>query len=209
MLKATDGKGRLYEAWLLLVEVREGYPWADEITARVDELLSSLQKDRAKDLISGETEARALREEAERLKDEVLRGGSLLPREKADEVMARLKGVAERSGEETLLARGIATYVATLSRSFEGGPQVGVRLDPRFPGPGVRIARVDPGTGAAIAGLLPGDVVLKFGGTALSGANDFTKAIAGRKPGEEVKVEVRRADADVVTLELLLGRRMR
>jgi S1-C subfamily serine protease len=137
-----------------------------------------------------------------------MRGGSLLPREKADEIMARLSDIAERSGEETVLARRIAAYVAELAKSFDGRPLVGVRFDSRFPGPGARLAHVDTGTGAEKAGLQPGDVVLEFGGTALASFNDFMKALAGRRPGETVEVEVRRATGETETLELTLGRRL-
>ncbi len=209
LLKATGRPAELYEAWLLLVEIREGYFGSDEISARADELLSSLQRDREKDLISAGIEARALRAETDLLQREALRGGSLLSREKADEITARLNDVAKRSGGDTALARQIATYVAELARSFAGRPLVGVRLDHRFPGPGARVASVDPGTGAAKAGLVPGDVVLKLGGIALLSFNDFTKALAEKGPGEKVEVEVQRATGEIESLEMVLGRRLR
>jgi hypothetical protein len=208
LLAAGGRPAELHEAWLLLVEVQEGCFGADAISARAEELLSTLRKDRSEELIAAETEVRALREETEQIEREVQQGGSLLTRERAGELMARLSDVAKRSGEGTLLARRIAAYVADLEKSFAGAPRVGVRLDAGFPGPGARIALVDPGTGAALAGLLPGDVVLALGGTALTGLDDFTKAIADRKPGERVAAEVRRAAGEVVTLEILLGRRM-
>lgn len=209
LLAAKGPPAELHEALLLLVEAREGCLDSDEITARADELLLTLRKDRAKDLDSAETEARALREEADLLQQEAQRGGSLLSSKKANEVMAGLRDVAARAGKETVLARRIASYVADLEKSFDEAPRVGVRLDPRFPGPGVLIGRVDPATGAAAAGIVEGDVVLKIAGTSLSGPNDFTKALAGKKPGEKVQIEIRRAAGEVVTLELLLGRRLR
>jgi hypothetical protein len=209
ILAATARPAELYEAWLLLFEVREGYLEVDELSARAEELLSSLQKDRAKELISAGNEVRALEEEAELLQREVQSGGSLLPREQADGIMARLNDVAKRSGEKTTLALQIAKYVAQLKKSFDGTPLMGVRLDFQFPGPGARLARVDPGTGAAKAGLKPGDVVLKLGGTALANLNDLSKALAGKKPGETVEVEVKRATGEVENLDLPLGRRLR
>jgi len=208
-LKASRRPTDLYEAWLLLMEVRDGYFGSDEISARADKLLSSLQEDRAKELISAETEARSLREETDLLQREVLRGGSLLPREKADEIMARLNDIAKRSGADSVLARRIAAYVAELARSFDGRPLVGVRFDSLFPGPGARLTQVDIGTGAAKAGLVPGDVVLKLGGTALSSFSDFVKALADKSPGEKVELEVRRATGEVELLQLPLGRRLR
>jgi hypothetical protein len=209
LLKAAGRPTELHEARLLLVEVREGYLVMDELSARADALLSSIRKSRAQELTAAEAEARALREEAESLQEEALRGGVLLPLEKANGIMARLKDVAKRSGEDTLLARAITKYVAELARSFQGRPLVGVRFDSRFEGPGARIAQVDIGTGAAKAGLVRGDVVLKFGGTALESFGDFLEALAGKKPGQTVKVEVRRASGETETLELTLGRRPR
>ena len=209
LLKAEGRPTELYEAWLLLLEVRDGYAEADEISARVGELLSTHLADRQKDLVSAESLARALREESELLKAEAARGGSLMSREKADEIGARLNDVAKRSGKDTVLAAQIAAYVSDLARSFDGTPLIGVRLDPQFPGPGARIARVDVGTGASKAGLAPGDVILTIGGTALANINDFTKALAAHKPGEKVEVDDRRATGEVETLELPLGRRLR
>ena len=209
LLEATGRPAELYEAWLLLAELRAGYFESDEISRRAEGLFSSIEGGRAKDLVFAEAQVRALREEAETLYEEVEKGGSLLSLEKANDIMARLKQVAERSGGETLLARRIATYIEELAAGFEGAPRVGVRLDPAFPGPGVRIALVENDTGAASAGLKPGDVILKFGETELSALNDFTKTIAARKPGEVVRIEVRRADGEVLALDLPLGRRPR
>jgi hypothetical protein len=209
LLKAAGRPAELYEACLLLTEVWEGHFDSDEIVSRAEELLSSLGRDRGEELISGETEARTLQAEVELLHEEVLRGGALLSREKADSIADRLSAVAKRSGGGTLLARRIEKYVADLAQSFEGPPHMGVRLDHRFPGPGVRIARVEANTGAAKAGLATGDVILKFGGATLSSVNDLTKALAERKSGETVLVEVRRVTGEVEVLELPLGRRLR
>jgi PDZ domain len=207
--EAACRPAELYEAWLNLLEVREGYLGSDDLSARADELLSSIRKNRATELLAAAAEAAALREEAELLKREALLGGSLLPRKKADEIMARLGDVAKRSGEDTVLARRIAAYVAELAGSFEGRPLVGVRFDAAFKGPGARLVTVDAGTGAAKAGLAPGDVVLKVGETALASHLDFVKALAGKGPGETITVEALRASGETEVLELTLGRRPR
>ncbi len=209
LLSTAARPAELYEAFMLLLEVREGYPHSDEISNRADELLSTLEKDRGKELIAGETEAISLREETDLLFSEVQRGGSLLAREQADDIIARLHDVADRSGGNTTLAGRIKTFVANLEKSFGGEPRLGIRFAPRFPGPGARIAKVDPGTGAAKAGLAPGDVILKLGGTTINGLDDLRKALCERKPGEKVEIEVRRVTGQVSNLELLLGRRMR
>jgi PDZ domain len=209
MLGAAGRPAELYEAWMLLVEVRDGYYDSDEVSTRAEELLSTLRKDRSKEFAAAETEARALRAEADILQTHVRGEGSLLSRKKADEIMVRLKDVAKRSGGDTVLAGRITAYIEELAESFEGTPLVGVRLDYRFPGPGVRIVRVDSGTGAAKAGLLSGDIVLRIAKTALAGPNDLSKALTGKKPGETVKIEVRRASGEIEALDLPLGRRLR
>jgi hypothetical protein len=208
LLKAGGGPAVLHEAWLLLEEVHQGYYGADEVSERAEALLAGLRKDRAEELTAARTAARALVEEAERLQGEVNAGGSLLARKKADEIMARLTELAGRAGEGSLLARRIEAYVAELAKSFEGRPLLGVRFDSRFAGPGARIAHVDFGTGASKAGLAAGDVVLKVDGSEVATFRDFMKALAGKKPGQKVEVEVRRATAEVETLEVTLGRRM-
>jgi hypothetical protein len=205
--KRKSRPAELYEAWLLLGEVREGYLGTDEVSARADEMFSALSEKHPEELLAAEKGVRALRREAERLQGEVQRGGSLLKRAAANDLMAGLDEIAKKAGD-TLLGRQIASFVAELRKSFDGTPRVGVRFDPRHAGPGVRIGYVFPGTGAAKAGLAPGDVFLALGGVKIGDRNDFLRALADRKPGETVDVEVRWTSGKVETIRITLGRQL-
>ena len=57
---------------------------------------------------------------------------------------------------------------------------------------GVKFADVREGSPAAKAGLKAGDIMVEFDGKALQNLYDFTYALRGKKPGDEVKVKVMR-----------------
>jgi serine protease Do len=89
---------------------------------------------------------------------------------------------------------------------FGGGPQpfVGLRFD--LDAKECKVTRVSEGSPAEKAGLKVGDIVLKFGNDKPDGPEELLKWIRGKKPGDEVALEVQR-DKEVIKLKLVVGRR--
>ena len=71
---------------------------------------------------------------------------------------------------------------------------------------GVKFADVREGSPAAKAGLKAGDIMIEFDGKAIQNLYDFTYALRGKKPGDEVKVKVTR-DGKPLEVTALLSRR--
>jgi C-terminal processing protease CtpA/Prc len=71
---------------------------------------------------------------------------------------------------------------------------------------GVKFADVREGSPAAVAGLKPGDVLIRFEGKEILNLYDFTDALRGKQPGDEVPVVVLREGREV-TATVTLGRR--
>ena len=92
--------------------------------------------------------------------------------------------------------------------SGEGGkrPSLGTMPDFEFAGPGVRVASVIPGSPAATAGIATGDVVLAIDGEEIADLKAYSALLKARKPGDKVKVRVRRGD-DVKEIEATLAAR--
>lgn len=68
---------------------------------------------------------------------------------------------------------------------------------------GYKLGGVTEGSPAALAGLKAGDIITKFGDKKISNIYDFTYAIGNYKPGDKVKVVVKRAEQELeVELEL-------
>jgi serine protease Do len=83
------------------------------------------------------------------------------------------------------------------------GPYIGVVADQDSRE--ARIAEVFPESPAAEAGILPGDVIVKFGGEEVPDFPALARQVQAHRPGEKVKVEVRRlTDGEEKTLELEL-----
>ncbi len=78
---------------------------------------------------------------------------------------------------------------------------LGVRMEQRRDE--VRLREVMPGTAAAAAGLRRGDVILEFGEHQVRSTQQFTSRIGRRKPGDKVKLKVRRR-GEVLILEATL-----
>ena len=70
--------------------------------------------------------------------------------------------------------------------------------------PGATLGSLTPGGPAADAGLRAGDVVTKLGATTITNANDLVGAIADHRPGDQVKVAVKRG-SETVELTVTLG----
>ena len=71
---------------------------------------------------------------------------------------------------------------------------------------GVKFADVREGSPAAKAGLKAGDIMTEFDGKAIQNLYDFTYALRGKKPGDEVKVKVTR-DGKPLEVTAVLSRR--
>jgi putative serine protease PepD len=84
---------------------------------------------------------------------------------------------------------------------------LGVQSEERTTGPGGYVASVVPGAPAADAGLRVGDVIVRVAGEPILTPEDISLAIAGRKPGDEIEIEVERAGGGRDTLKVSLGTR--
>jgi hypothetical protein len=71
---------------------------------------------------------------------------------------------------------------------------------------GVKFADVREASPAAKAGLKAGDIMVEFDGKPISNLYDFTYALRGKKPGDEVAVKVMR-DGKAVSVKCTLSRR--
>jgi len=83
---------------------------------------------------------------------------------------------------------------------------IGVQTRESQTGPGAYVAEVTPGAPASAAGLQQGDVIIAVGGRPVTIPEDISAAIADRKPGERIEIEVQRAGAPT-SLEVTLGNR--
>lgn len=61
---------------------------------------------------------------------------------------------------------------------------------------GYKLSGVSEGSPAALAGLKGGDIIIKFGESKISNLYDFTYAIGNYKPGDKVKVVVKRGEEE-------------
>ena len=80
---------------------------------------------------------------------------------------------------------------------LEGGAQVrhaflGVETGDATNGQGALVGSVQRGTPADNAGLRNGDVVTAFNGSPIHGSSDLVAAITSHRPGDRVKLTVRR-----------------
>jgi hypothetical protein len=71
---------------------------------------------------------------------------------------------------------------------------------------GVLLSGVRSGGPAAVAGIQGGDVIVKFDGVRIDNIYDYTYALRSRKPGQEVRITVKRSSAEQEFL-VTLGRR--
>ena len=70
---------------------------------------------------------------------------------------------------------------------------------------GVRFERIVEGSPAAKAGLKDGDVLVAFEGRPILDLRDFTSALTGKNPGDEVGITVLR-EAELVRTSVVLAR---
>ncbi len=73
---------------------------------------------------------------------------------------------------------------------------------------GLKVDDVNPGQAADLAGIRKGDLIVRFGSKVVKNVYDYTYALGDYRPGDKVKVVVRR-DGQEVTLEATLQRSKR
>ncbi|HVL82301.1 MAG TPA: trypsin-like peptidase domain-containing protein [Actinomycetota bacterium] len=103
--------------------------------------------------------------------------------------------IARRVADD-LIATGRAThpYIGVT------GATIDAETARRFGGSaGARVTEVLPGGPADEAGIAPGDIIVRFGGEQVDSMTDLVSLIAVRRVGEEVPVELLRADGDGFT----------
>jgi S1-C subfamily serine protease len=105
------------------------------------------------------------------------------------------------------------TYVEIRRVESLAGPADGDRPSfgsmPAYPNPvkdGVLLEAVLEGTPADKAGIKGGDVLVKFGDEKITVLEDFEAALRQHKPGDTVKVAIRRGDK-TIEVEVTLARR--
>jgi S1-C subfamily serine protease len=99
-------------------------------------------------------------------------------------------------------------YVSTADRNSprigstdSGGRRVTLGVVPDYTSmdsaDGVRINGTTPGSPAEAAGLQEGDVITRFGDKAIDDLMDLTNALRESKPGDKIKLKVKRDGGDV------------
>jgi tetratricopeptide (TPR) repeat protein len=130
----------------------------------------------------------------------------------------------QRTARLSLLAAGNTTPEAVEVPFAEAPAYAAIvaRLDARFAptrpwsglvtvdtllGDGVPVLRVVPGSPGAAAGVQPGDVVLSVDAQKVKGTADLLAAVAARKPGDKLALQVRgvAAGSSPRTVDLILG----
>ena len=71
---------------------------------------------------------------------------------------------------------------------------------------GVKVARVQSDSPAEKAGVKPDDVILEFDGKKLNSVTDLQAVLAKKKPGDTVKLKIKRGDK-TLELKVKLGKR--
>jgi hypothetical protein len=203
----------LYDGFVELYAVVEGYYGDDATAERAAGLLESVSDERKGALEQAMLAYERLNDEAGRIVDAVRDGGAVLPRARARAYIADLNRIAEEAGTASRLAEEIRQFAADLEESYEGPASLGVALARQYDGPGVCIAWINPRSAAHQHGLRRGDVILRFGDREIEGVAGLRDALAERKPGQTVKLRIRRGPGDEtagspLTLSVTLGRKL-
>lgn len=85
-----------------------------------------------------------------------------------------------------------------------GRPYVGAAPDYSAADGGVLVGAVSNGSPAEKAGIKQGDLIIRFGGVRINNVEDYTEAISAHKPGDKIKVAVKRGE-ETIELDLELG----
>ncbi|MGD0777941.1 MAG: M20/M25/M40 family metallo-hydrolase [Candidatus Solibacter sp.] len=122
------------------------------------------------------------------------------------EVAQSLRDAAERPAFVKLAAPAPHTGDSNAGPVSGYGPYFGSVPDFAEGITGVKFADVREGSPAAKAGLKAGDIMTEFDGKPIQNLYDFTYALRGKKPGDEVKVKVTR-DGKALEVTAVLSRR--
>ena len=134
------------------------------------------------------------------------------PSDTADKInydgMVRIAGLVAEIVGDLADADERPGYVEVASTMFARGggdrPYFGSIPDFGTPGGGYAISGVAKDSPAATGGLQGGDLIVRLGGSAITGLEDFDSALRKHKGGDRVPVVVLRDGAEV-TLEIVLG----
>jgi hypothetical protein len=83
---------------------------------------------------------------------------------------------------------------------------LGTMPDFAFAGPGIKVAKVIEGSPAAKAGIKEGDLLLDIGGEKLENLRSFSNVLKKHKPGDVVKIRLKRGENEL-TVEATLKAR--
>jgi putative serine protease PepD len=130
----------------------------------------------------------------------------------------RLVGIADQiatggSSSQTSSGVGFAVPIDLVKSELsqlERGAQVshaylGIETGNSSDGKGALVGSVQGGGPAAAAGLRNGDVVTAFDGSPIHGSNDLVSAITSHRPGDRVKLTVRRGSSNVEVTATLVA----
>jgi aminopeptidase N len=110
------------------------------------------------------------------------------------------------AGREVPLASSLkAPLAAGPTTTAERSAVFGVVADAAYQGQGIRISGVESNSAAEAAGLKPGDVLLRWNDTPLTGMQDLSEALQSAKPGNTVRITVARDDKELAVDAVLRG----
>ncbi|MEW6047714.1 MAG: PDZ domain-containing protein [Bacillota bacterium] len=138
----------------------------------------------------------------------MLSGPEEVQRERSEELEERIKQLERQLKQTREDYEELKQEVEEISEAYLGVYLSDVGLLRRWLS-GIRGAHVDdvmPGSPAASVGLAKGDIILAFQGISIQGADDLTRWIQSRRPGDTVTLEVWR-DGRVRHVVVELGRR--
>lgn len=92
----------------------------------------------------------------------------------------------------------------TTASSSGGRPYVGAAPDYAAEDGGVLVGAISSGSPAEKAGLQKGDLIVRFADIRINNVQDYSDAISAKKPGDKIKVQVKRG-AETLDLDLELG----
>ena len=119
---------------------------------------------------------------------------------------ALVESLDARPKPHFLHAQSDSSYMR-LSRGGSGyGAYLGTIPDYTQTEGGVLLSGVREGSPASQAGLKGGDTIVKFDGVTIDNIYDYTFALRARKPGQQVRITVKRA-GNMTDILATLGRR--